>query len=70
MITVKQMLKIVNAFITINVLEVSTNLSYVERLAKAVEILNYDESMFAFFTDMFNNKQICKIMIYWINARY
>lgn len=70
MLSVKCMLNVVNAFIKINVLEVSDNLSYVERLAEAVKILNYDEQAFAVFSQMFNNKNVCMVMINWIDARF
>lgn len=70
MLSIKQMLNIVNAFIKINVLEVSDNLSYVERLAEAVKILNYDERAFAVFSQMFDNKNVCMVMIDWIDARF
>lgn len=70
MLTTKQMLNVVNAFITINILEVSTNLSYIERLAKAVKLLDSNEIAFKQFTQMFSNKHVCKIMIDWIDARY
>lgn len=70
MLSVKHMLNVVNAFIKINVLEVSTNLSYVERLAEAVKILDYDEQAFAIFSRMFDNKNVCMVMINWIDARF
>lgn len=70
MLNVKSMLNVVNAFIKFNVLEVSGNLSYVERLAEAVKILNYDEQAFAVFSQMFDNKNVCMIMINWIDARF
>lgn len=70
MLNVKSMLNVVNAFIKINVLEVSVNLSYVERLAEAVKILNYDEQAFAVFGQMFDNKKVCMVMINWIDARF
>lgn len=70
MLSVKHMLNVVNAFIKINVLEVSDNLSYVERLAEAVKILNYDEQAFTVFSQMFDNKNVCMIMINWIDARF
>lgn len=70
MLNVKSMLNVVNAFIKINVLEVSDNLSYVERLAEAVKILNYDEQAFTVFSQMFDNKKVCMVMISWIDARF
>lgn len=70
MLSIKQMLNVVNAFIKINVLEVSDNLSYVKRLAEAVKILNYDEQAFAVFSQMFNNKNVCMVMINWIDAQF
>lgn len=70
MLNVKSMLNVVNAFIKINVLEVSDNRSYVERLAEAVKILNYDEQAFTVFSQMFDNKKVCMVMISWIDARF
>lgn len=70
MLNVKSMLNVVNAFIKINVLEASDNLSYVERLAEAVKILNYDEQAFTVFSQMFDNKKVCMVMISWIDARF
>ena len=70
MLSVKRMLNIVNAFIKINTLEASTNLNYVERLAEAVKVLDYDEQAFMVFSQMFDNKNICMVMINWIDARF
>lgn len=70
MLTEKQMLNAVTAFITINTLEASTNLNYIERLALAVKVMNCDEATFKIFTAMFNNKKVCSIMIKWIDAHY
>lgn len=70
MLSVKHMLNIVNAFIKINILEVSDNLNYVERLAEAVKLLNYNEQAFAVFSQMFDNKDVCMVMIDWIDARF
>lgn len=70
MLSTKQMLNVMNAFIKINVLEVSGNLSYVERLAEAIKVLNYDEQAFTVFSQMFDNKNVCMVMIDWIDARF
>lgn len=70
MLTEKQMLNAVTAFVMINVLEANTNLNYIERLALAVKVMDCDEVTFEIFTTMFNNKKVCSIMIKWIDAHY
>ena len=69
--TIKQMLKTVNCFIMINVLEVTNpEMEYVQRLGLVVRNMNNDETIFNCFTKMFNNDNVCKVMSNWLDARY
>jgi len=69
--TIKQMLKAVNSFITMNLLEVTNpDMEYVERLGLVVKAMNEDESVYNCFTKMFENRRVCNVMINWIDARY
>ena len=65
MITCKQLLNALNAFIQINIME-QQGVDYICRLAHAVKVMNLDETAFEVFTELFNNEKICTRMINWL----
>jgi hypothetical protein len=64
------MLKAIHAFTIINILEVTTDLPYIKRLSEAIKVMDYDEQVFIAFTNLFDNKEMCAIMIKWIDVRF
>ena len=68
--TIKQLLKAIECFILINTLELTNpEMDCVERLGLAVRKMNNDETVFEYFTKMFDNEGICKVMINWLDAQ-
>ena len=69
--TNKQLLKAIECFVTINTLEITKpDMEYVSRLGYVVSMMDGDEKVFDYFSAMFGNEEICKIMINWLDARY